>query len=64
MYKIVASYDRGPFTYSVNSEEEALEVMDQLYEGDVPCRATDQYGNTVDENDLTDIIEAREAPDA
>lgn len=59
MYKIVASFDRGPSTYTAKSEEDALELMDRLHEGNVPCVVTDQDGKAVDENDLTDLIDAR-----
>lgn len=61
MYKIVAKFDRGPSTYTAKSEEDALDLMDQLHEGNVTCVVTDQDGNTLDENDLTDIIDARGA---
>jgi hypothetical protein len=60
MYKITAHYDRGLATYVASSEEDALEMMDRLFEGDVRCDVTDDDGNTVDENDLTDRIDARD----
>lgn len=60
MYKIIAHFDRGPSTYTVSSEEDALEMMDQFFEGDVRYEATDDDGKAVDENDLTDRIDARE----
>jgi hypothetical protein len=61
MYKIIAHFDRGPSTYTANSEEHALELMDQLHEGGVACSVTDADGNAVDENDLTDRIDVRGA---
>jgi hypothetical protein len=59
MYTVVAQFERGPITYSVTSEEEALALMDQFHEGDVAYAAADQDGRVVDENDLTDRIDAR-----
>ena len=61
MYKIIARFDRGPASYTANSEEDALALMDQLRENEVPCNVTDHDGATVDENDLTDRIDARDA---
>jgi hypothetical protein len=61
MYKIVAHFDRGPATYTATSEEDALEMMDKLLEGEVRFDVTDDDGNPVDENELTDRIDARDA---
>ncbi len=60
MYKIVAHFDRGLTTFTATSEEDALEMMDELFEGDVRCEVTDDDGNAVDENDLTDRIDGRD----
>jgi hypothetical protein len=60
-YVISAHFDRGVMTYTANSEEDALALMDELFEGDIPYEAKDADGAVVDENDITDRMDARSA---
>jgi hypothetical protein len=60
-YLIMALRPSGTTTHKAKTEEAALEIMDRLYLEDIGYEGFDADGNTIDENSLTDIIDARGA---
>jgi hypothetical protein len=58
-YLITALRPSGATTHKARTEEAALKIMDRLYFADIGYEGFDGDGNTIDENTLTDIIEAR-----
>jgi hypothetical protein len=58
-YVIVAYHPNGTTTHVARTEEGALKIMDRLYYADIGYEGFDDDGNAVDENDLTDRIDAR-----
>ena len=58
-YVITAYRPAGISTHKARSEAAALKVMDRLYEDDVRYDGVDATGRSIDENTLTDIIDAQ-----
>jgi hypothetical protein len=58
-YLITAHRAGGATTHRAATEESALKIMDRLYDADIRYEGRDANGKAVDENSLTDIIEAR-----
>jgi hypothetical protein len=58
-YKILAHRPAGTTTHKARTEEAALKVMDRLHYADISFEGFDGAGLAIDENGLTDIIDAR-----
>src|SRR5512140_430098 len=58
-YLIHAHRPSGDTTLKARTEEAALKIMDRLHYADVAYQGFDSAGAAIDENDLTDIIDAR-----
>ncbi|HEV2530330.1 hypothetical protein [Phenylobacterium sp.] len=58
-YMIIAHRPAGSTTHKARTEESALKIMDRLHYADVRFEGFDADGAAIDENGLTDIIEAR-----
>jgi hypothetical protein len=59
-YKIVARHPGRIVTYTVETEEDALDKWRALTADDVPFDMTDASGAVVDDIDLEDRIDARD----
>lgn len=60
-YLILALRPSGTTTHKAKTEEAALKLMDRFHFADIGYEGFDGDGKTIDENTLTDIIDAREA---
>jgi hypothetical protein len=58
-YLIKALRPNGTTNHPARTEEAALKLMDRFHYADIGYEAFDRDGKTIDENTLTDIIEAR-----
>lgn len=58
-YLITAHRADGATTHKAATEETALRIMDRLYYADIRYDGRDGDGKAIDENSLTDIIDAR-----
>lgn len=59
-YLITALRPTGTTTHKAKTEEGALKIMDRLYFAGVGYEGFDGDGKLIDENTLTDIIDARD----
>lgn len=60
-YLIKALRPSGETSHKAKTEEAALKLMDRLYFADIGYQGFDGDGKAIDENTLTDIIDARTA---
>jgi hypothetical protein len=60
-YLIMALRPSGTTTHKAKTEEAALKLMDRFHFADIGYEGFDGDGKTIDENTLTDIIDARGA---
>jgi hypothetical protein len=58
-YLITAYHPNRTTVHKARSEEAALKLMDRLHYADIHYGGSDSCGNAIDENGLTDIIDAR-----